>query len=320
VAEFAAAARDGRLLELPTSGTSGAARTVVRTVRSWTDSFPAVSELTGLTADSRLWLPGPVSSTMNLFAAVHAGWAGARLVDTLQLATHVHLTPTRLAVLLDGPADLTARTLVVAGDALPPTLRHRAEQAGARIAHYYGAAELSFVAWGADSEDLRAFPGVDIDVRDGEIWVRSRYLAEGYLDDADGPLQRDASGFATVGDRGRVDGDRLVVDGRPDALTTGGATVRLADVEAALRPALRGQVAVVALPHPRLGQLVAAVLTDPADRDPARRAAADLGPGRPRRWFVRSELPTTSAGKLDRTALAASLEVSSAEVRTQDQR
>ena len=71
---------------------------------------------------------------------------------------------------------------MVAGDALEPSLRGRAETTGATVAHYYGAAELSFVAWGVDRDRLRAFPGVEIDVRDGEIWVRSGYLAEGYLD------------------------------------------------------------------------------------------------------------------------------------------
>ena len=307
VAAFAAAARAGSSVALPTSGTSGIARTVVRTARSWTDSFPAVTELTGLTGGSRLWLPGPLSATMNLFAAVHADWVGARLVDSLQQATHAHLTPSRLAALLDATADLRERTLVVAGDALPPALRRRAEQRGARVAHYYGAAELSFVAWGGDSDDLRAFPDVEIDVRDGEIWVWSAYLAEGYLDDVQGPLRRDADGFATVGDRGRLDVDRLIVDGRPDTILTGGATVLVADFEAAIRPAIRGQIAILGLPHARLGQVVAAVLTDEADREPARSSARDLGAGRPRRWFHRRDLPLTSQGKVDRRTLAARL-------------
>jgi len=329
VAAFRELARvDGRLA-LPTSGTTGAGRTILRTARSWTDSFPTVSRLTGLTAASRVWLPGPLTATMNLFAAVHADWAGAHLVDALAEATHLHLTPARLDALLGADARLSGRVIVVAGDALDTGLRRRAETAGATVAHYYGAAELSFVAWGADRECLRPFPGVEVDVRQGEIWVRSPYLALGYasgasdlggasgasdLGELSGPLRRDESGFATVGDRGRlVDAQqkapgRLVVHGRPDSVTTGGATVLLAEVEEALRAAgLRGQVAVIGLPHPRLGQVVAAVLTDATDREPARAAATDLGAGRPRRWFVRAVLPTTAAGKVDRSALAAEL-------------
>jgi acyl-CoA synthetase (AMP-forming)/AMP-acid ligase II len=94
-----------------------------------------------------------------------------------------------------------------------------------------------------------------------------------------------------------------LVHGRDDAVVTGGVTVLLADIEATLRPSLVGQVAVVGLPHVELGGIVAAVLTDDRDQGPARVAAAGLGPGRPRRWFVRDRLPLTPAGKVDRQAL-----------------
>ncbi len=316
VAAFRAVARAEGRLALPTSGTSGVARTVVRTARSWIESFPAVTVLTGLTANSRVWLPGPITATMNLFAAVHADWEGATLVDSWADATHVHLTPARLDTLLAAEIDLSERMIIVAGDALDAGLRRRTEAAGARVAHYYGAAELSFVAWGPDRDGLRAFPGVEIDVRDGEVWVRSPYLASGYEGGVGGPLRRDETGFATVGDRGSFAADeheaagRLVVYGRPDSVTTGGATILLADVEAALRaPGLRGKVVVIGLPHPRLGQIVAAVLTDAADREPTRAAAAELGAGRPRRWFVRATLPMTAVGKVDRASLVAEFSV-----------
>ena len=46
---------------------------------SWFDSFDTVSGLLALDAASRVWVPGPLSSTMNLFAAVHAAAVGARL-------------------------------------------------------------------------------------------------------------------------------------------------------------------------------------------------------------------------------------------------
>jgi acyl-coenzyme A synthetase/AMP-(fatty) acid ligase len=110
-----------------------------------------------------------------------------------------------------------------------------------------------------------------------------------------------------VGDRGRWLDGRLLVDGRDDAVVTGGVTVLLADVEAALRPALVGQVAVVGLPHIELGGIIVAVLTDHQDREAARLAAAELGPARPRRWFVQDRLPLTPAGKVDRQALAREL-------------
>lgn len=318
VAEFFAAHRLGEEVAVPTSGTSGNPRTVVRTTDSWVGSFPAVSELARLAATARVWIPGPLSATMNLFAAVHAQWLGAARAPSLADATHAQLTPTALRRLLDDDADLSGRTLVVAGDALDAGLRVRTEAAGATVAHYYGAAELSFVAWGVDADGLRPFPGVDLELRDsdghgvgggvrdgstGVVWVRSPFLAL-RTEGAAGPWRRDATGFATVGDRGRWETDRLQVIGRDDAVVTGGTTVVLADVETALRPGLHGAVAVVGLPHPELGAIVVAVLTDADDRDRGRFLGAGLGVARPRRWVCLPTLPLTVAGKVDRRALA----------------
>ena len=104
VAAFLDAHEAGVPVALQTSGTSGTARKVVRTTDSWVSSFDAVSALIGMTSDSRLWLPGPLSATMNLFAAVHARCTGAEIVDEQGDATHAHLTPVQLLRALDaGP-------------------------------------------------------------------------------------------------------------------------------------------------------------------------------------------------------------------------
>ena len=280
---------------------------MVRTTDSWVSSFDTVAALTGLTSASRVWVPGPLSATMNLFAAVHAALAGAVLVDDPSHATHAQLTPGALASCVDS-VPLGDLTVVVAGDSLSPGLHDRAAAAGALVRHYYGAAELSFVAWGAHAGDLRPFPGVEVSVRDDVVWVRSPYVCTGY-DGPGGPLRRDSDGFATVGDRGALTAGRLVVRGRDDAVTTGGATVVVADVEAVLRPAGTGEVLVVGLPHPGLGSVLAAVLTraedHPAMLDVAR-SSLD-GARRPRLWFHVERLPLTRAGKADREALVSLL-------------
>ncbi len=264
-------------------------------------SFGAVAFLTGLTPDSRVWVPGPFEATMNLFAAVHAAFLGSPLVDGPTAATHAFLTPHTLRRHL--PA-LAGVTVVVAGDRLSPGLHDRAVAAGATVHHYYGAAELSFVAWGAHADDLRPFPGVEVSVREGEVWVRSPYLCTGY-DGPPGPLRRDGEGFATVGDRGSMRDGRLVVRGRDDAVTTGGATVSVADVEAVLLPHARGDVIVLGLPHDDLGAVLAVVLTSREDHRPLVEAARSTlhGAHRPRLWFHVPELPLTPAGKVDRAAL-----------------
>lgn len=316
VAAFLSAHEHGRPVALATSATAGLPRTVVRTTESWVCSFPVVGDLIGLTSTSRVWVPGPLRATMNLFAAVHAAWVGAGLVDSRTEATHAQLTPGALATALDRDLALDGLTVVVAGDRLSPALQARAIAAGALVHHYYGAAELSFVAWGSHADDLRPFPGVVVAIRDGEIWVRSPYLCAGY-DGPPGALRRGEDGFATVGDRGLLSAGRLVVLGRPDAVTTGGETVVVAEVEGVLRPGVRGELVVVGMPHPTLGAVLAVVLTRADDYVPVLTRARQrlVGASRPRLWFHVPVLPMTAAGKVDRDALVSSVSSADGRVR-----
>jgi acyl-coenzyme A synthetase/AMP-(fatty) acid ligase len=297
----------GELIALRTSGTTQEPRSVVRTTGSWVDSFPHVTRMTALDRRARVWVPGPLSATMNLFAAVHARYVGATVVDAPDGATHAHLTPTQLRTALHQGIALAGVHVVVAGDRLPSELAGRARAAGAQVSHYYGAAELSFVAWGAHDADLRPFPGVDVQVRDGVLWVRSPYLSQGY-DRADGPFTRADDGYATVGDRGSLDRGVLTVAGRgADVVLTGGATVLVADVEQGLRRAGVSDVVVIGVPHPRLGQIVAAVVPDVEVAARGRTAARGelTSAQRPRAWFHLPQVPVTPSGKTDRAAIAA---------------
>ncbi|MGI9155805.1 MAG: o-succinylbenzoate--CoA ligase [Marmoricola sp.] len=291
----------GRPIALSTSGTSGMSQSVVRTTESWWSSFPAYGELTGVAAGADVWVPGPLDATMNLLAAVHALVVGATVVDRPEAATHACLTPTALD---SGLAELRPGTRVtVAGATLPRPLAERAAARGLETSHYYGAAELSFVAAGPDAESLTAFPGAEIEIRAGEIWVRSPYLADGY-DGQMAPL-RTHDGWATVGDVGRLDGERLVVTGRPDAVQTAGATVVLAEVERVLAARATAPLACFGVNRPSVGQVLAVAVTDPADVARLKAAAREhLAPGhRPRLWFFIDVLPLTAAGKVDRAAL-----------------
>ncbi len=160
-----------------------------------------------------------------------------------------------------------------------------------------------------------------------------------------GPLEIDTEGYATVGDLARTaessgatnpehearpagaadpgvaesagtpdprdtgtPAEGVVILGRGDAaITVGGATVLAEDVEAALA-AIPGvaAAAVVGLPHPRLGEIVAAALEIDGTATPASiRAAARtvlFGPSLPRRYAVAERLPRTASGKISRAA------------------
>ncbi|MDQ0575823.1 class I adenylate-forming enzyme family protein [Agromyces albus] len=316
----------GTELVLMTSGSSGNARPVARTLASWTASFEPFTGLTGACRARRddrteppvIAITGPLHVSMQLFAALHALWSGAVLVDDLAGADLVHATPTTLERLVS--LGHRPRRVVVAGSALPPSTLASARAAGIGVTEYYGAAELSFVAAVDHSRDdaegsgaLGPFPGVEVDVRAGELWARSPYLSLGYAG-VDGPFRRDAHGFATVGDRAdAAPNGSLVVRGRGDsAVTVSGTTVLAEDVEAALTE-LAGvrAAAVIAVPHALHGHVPVAVLELAASADRARiitEARSRLtAPELPRRWYAIESLPRTTSGKVARAALGVAL-------------
>ena len=127
-----------------------------------------------MAAGARVWVPGPLRSTMNLFAAVHAVWAQADVVDDPGTADHACLTPAELE--RRGEELRRGTRVIVAGAHLPDRLATTARQRGLRISHYYGAAELSFVAAASSEGDgaLRAFHQVDMIRPSDAVVNRSR--------------------------------------------------------------------------------------------------------------------------------------------------
>lgn len=301
----------GTELALLTSGSSGAGttpRVVARTNASWLASAQPLADVAGLDAGDRIAVTGPLHVSMHLYAVLHALWLGATAGDALDDATVMHVTPTRLARLLD--ADACPRAAIVAGAAMSASLRARTEARGIRLTEYYGAAELSFVLAGRPG-GLEPFPGVEVALRPGpagdELWARSPYLALGTV--GGGMLRRDEAGFATVGDLAeRTPSGVIRVLGRGDAaITTAGATVLAEHVEAQLctLPGVTA-AAVVGEPHDLLGERVVAVVeleTGTVLEEVAAAARHHLATAElPRRWFAQA-LPRTDSGKVARGAV-----------------
>ncbi|MDF9875643.1 class I adenylate-forming enzyme family protein [Cellulosimicrobium cellulans] len=331
------------------SGSTGRPRAVVRTRASWAGSFDDVTQLLGLRPTDTVLVPGPLASSLYCFAAVHTLAVGAcayltrtpaATTSALASSDVVHLVPQVLDDVLDAVAagaPSRLRHAVVGGASLAPGARSRAAALGIDVLAYYGAVELSFVAYDPDGSGLRAFPGVDLAVRPlpaasvGEVWVRSPWVSRGYLARATGPLRRDGA-WSTVGDLadplpatgaasssasaapGGADRGGLVLRGRGDgAILTGGSTVVPEDVEVVLRavPGVR-DVVVLGTVHRRLGAVVSAVVE--CDDRPGLRAhlervaRAALAPAqRPRRWYGTRALPRTPSGKPARGAVSEAL-------------
>jgi acyl-coenzyme A synthetase/AMP-(fatty) acid ligase len=321
---------DGDMV-LFSSGSTGRPRGIVRTVESWRVSLDAFSSITGITADDTVWLPGPLWSSLFLYGAFHAGAVGAQVIfrdDNPSSATALHCVPTQLPGLLrraQAGALPLVRRVVVAGDHGAAALREQCEAAGWQVVEYYGAAELSLVAWRDRGGPFRAFPGVETQLRmqpgvgrqtevsgqtggePGVLWARSPYLATSYLSAHGlGPLRRDPDGWATVQDLALAVPGGLEIVGRGNSVViSGGHTVVVEEVERLLL-GLPGvdEVAVLGVPHPQLGQVLTAVVVGSAADGTLRTAVAGMpAPSRPRRWLHADALPHTSAGKLHRDAL-----------------
>jgi len=147
----------------------------------------------------------------------------------------------------------------------------------------------------------------------GELWVRGPTVVKGYWNKPEATAAAFSDGWFHTGDVGRIDSEGFVyiLDRLKDMIIRGGENIYCAEVEAALleHPAVTA-VAVFGLPHPELGEEVAAAVETP---DPAALEAGDLQAWCaarlarfkvPSRWWLRVEpLPLGATGKVQKKEL-----------------
>lgn len=326
---------DSELLVGITSGTTGAPKLFVRDQASWAATLDRSDRTFDIGPGDTVAVPGVLDHTHFLYGALHALTRGATVDlrpagDALAAgATHLYSVPTLAwdVVRSAGGPYREVREVLSSAARWPRNGRAALQEVvpNATITHFYGASELSFVSFdrglgGAGSAGEYSagelFDGVEVQIRGGgRVFVRSDMVFRGYLTEAgvaDGPVD----GWVSVGDRGVLDGRRLLLSGRDsEMLIRGGMNVEPAAVEAALT-AIPGitEAACLGVADERWGQVpVAAVVVAgrqaPNPAEIRRRLRATLpGPSVPVRIQVFGALPRTPRGKVDRPALLAVLD------------
>ena len=249
--------------------------------------------------------------------------------------------PTMAVRLLEHPDfeshDLsTLRSFPMGGAPVPPVLleklARRLPQLTRRgLANMWGMTEgggFLTLATGADLERFsdtvgRPLPTVElaIDQPDdngvGEVLVRSPTVMTGYLGIDSGTV--DSDGWLHTGDLGHLGSEGyLFIDGRSkDMVIRGGENIACPHVEAALlRHPDVVEAAVIGLPHPELGEELAAIVVHrieappPSEEELARHLQGLIAYfAIPTRWQITGKpLPTIAGEKIDKKNLAAEFE------------
>ncbi|ADG75021.1 AMP-dependent synthetase and ligase [Cellulomonas flavigena DSM 20109] len=342
-----AAGRPGDVARVTwTSGTSGRPKGCVQTYAAMTAAWapspdrwpPAVAALAPRLA--RYLVVGPLSHQVVLEYAVLTLAAGGVLVAarppgfpeaiTRHRASASVITVGRLHQLvraqLERPTDLsTLRALLVSGSPLEPArLAEALDVLGPVVFHGYGQTEAGMIAMATPDEMLadpavtasvgRAPDVVDVQVRDGELWVRTPAQASGYWGDPQETAEVFVDGWVRTRDLGDVD-DRGYVHlrGRArDVVIVDAQLVHAGPVERVLAddPAV-AEAYVVARPDDVTGEAVHAFVVPAHGAEPdtaalCARVADRLGPlAVPSSVTLVDEVPLAPSGKPDKAALVA---------------
>jgi long-chain acyl-CoA synthetase len=275
------------------SGTTGAPKGLLRTHRSWTESFFGMTLEFQMNESTILLVPGPLCYSASLISALHVLFIGGTV--ELQRRFNPALTAQRLnesdvnAIFMvpamyrsvldvceESPQWATDKplTCVTAGDKMPVQTRSAWQSVypGARMYEYFGSSEVGFVSVCPPSDNPSVYKSVGrpffparIRIVNDEIQVKSGMGFAGYVGDAKLLEQniRRRDGFLAPGDLGYLDEQGyLHVTGRAaDLIICGGVNVYPAEIEqVVLQYEGVREVCVFGMPDDRLGEVPVCVV------------------------------------------------------------
>ena len=239
----------------------------------------------------------------------------------------------------DAARDARLRFVRSSSASLPePVLEELGELFGAPVVETYGMTEATHQMCANPLPPAAAKPrsvgvptGIELAVLDsgnrplapgerGEVSIKGPTVIDGYENNPDANAAAFTDGWFRTGDEGYLDGDGyLFLTGRlKEQINRGGEKVSPLEVdEALLRHRSVAQAVTFAVPHPKLGEEVAAAVVaaegaDIDERELRRFLSQSLAAFKvPRRVLVLDELPKGPTGKLQRIGLAERLGLTS---------
>lgn len=330
-----------------TSGTSGNPKAYSRNHASWLASFELATRQFAFSPSDWVLVPGPLHHSLFLFGALHCLWMGATacllprfhagsLARSLQQypLTRLWAVPTMLTAAEPhlskvSDAELArVKGVYCTGSGWHDGPRRRCEQTffRAEVVEFYGASELSFVAFSSSwdstlpSGHLRPFRGVELSIRPepatpdkdltGRIYVRSPMLFSRYLSPKPEAFAQDGAGWVTVGDVGHLGPEgTLKLTGRvTSTLICGGRNIQPEPIENCLEQLEEvAEAAVVGVPDRVWGERPVALVRWRGGERLSRATLSahcrrELASGaRPHDFRQVDKLPRTGTGKIARS-------------------
>jgi acyl-CoA synthetase (AMP-forming)/AMP-acid ligase II len=315
-----------------TSGSTGRPKACAQSYSSMTTAWtarpdawpPAVRELAGRL--QRYLVFGSLSSQVMFEYAVLTLTAGGTIVVadnpagaiTRHRATARVITVPGLVKLVHSPADLSSlRALLVSGSPLT-TERHREalEVLGPVLFHGYGQTETGMISMATPSDPPGTVgkPPVDVEIRDGELFVRTPGQASAYWANPEESAEVFVDGWVRTRDLGHFDSDGFLhLTGRARDVVIVNANLHyIGPIEHTIaeHPDV-AEAYVVAVPDDETGEAVHAFVVPKADRVPELEELRKLVIERlgaacaPVRVTAIAEPPVAPSGKPDKRQLIA---------------
>jgi fatty-acyl-CoA synthase len=335
----AAGVRDGDLLLVYTSGTTGRPKGAIHTRLGMQANAVAAIAAQGLDAASRVLSVLPLFHMGGLcIQTLPALAAGGKVLlqprfdpdtwfDAVQSwrPTTSLLVPAVMRALTGHPrwagADLSSLRFINSGSQIVPRALIDAFHArGVAVAQVYGATETGPVSIVLRPEEAVAHagqagrPAIGVQVRlaaDGEILLKAPNLMRAYHRESEPSF--DAAGWFHTGDLARLHGDGFyeVVGRSKELIISGGENIHPAEIENLVAgfPGV-AECAVIGLPDARWGEVAVLVLVPQSGDTPDHAALQRLFDAQlarfkhPRRVVTLAGLPKTALGKVQRVALA----------------